>query len=99
MLATGLYRAENLDCNVYDRYQIDLQVKETPSSFIFTLIKFDSKYGALQIEDMFRNTNKVTIRKEKSRHAVRDWGDDSFTLYPYHVGVPYLFNKIVEGQK
>lgn len=71
---------------------IMLDVKETANSYILLLIKNDVKYDAPQIDDMFFKKEKVIIKKSGSEHALNDWQDGSFTLYPYRVGVPYLFS-------
>lgn len=84
----------------YGHGEIVLDVKETEKSFIFKLIKNTIKYDAPHIDDMFKDSNKVTIKKNGSNHALSIWSDGkSFTLYPYRVGVPYTFNLCEEKNK
>lgn len=90
MLRQGLYVAEN-DENIWNAYRIEMRVKETEKSYIFELVSFKSRYGASQMEDFFRKAKKVTLRKNKGGHAMRVWGEDNFTFYPYQVGTPYYF--------
>ena len=95
-LKSGRYRSEDLDnpC-VTDRYIIEMDVKATAKSYILTLQSFRTKYGATQIEDMFRKSPRLIIRRNKpSDHAICVWDDASFTIYPYRVGVPYVFNLV-----
>lgn len=99
MLKSGIYHAENITFpdeyperfSWTDDYEIDLKVKETEKSFILTLERLITKCAASQIEDMFRDKKRVTIKKDGSNHALRVWSDDRFTLYPYRAGVPYAF--------
>lgn len=93
MLLPGLYRAENND-GIFDHYKIDMYVKETPKSYIFTLEDFESRYAATQIERLFSKSKRVVIRKTRCGHALRIWSDRDFTFYPFQAGVPYLFRKI-----
>lgn len=90
MLRQGLYVAEN-DDTIWNAYTIEMRVKETEKSYIFELVNFKSRYGASQMEDFFRKSKKVTLRKNKGGHAMRVWGEDNFTFYPYQAGVPYFF--------
>ena len=90
MLRQGLYVAEN-DENIWNAYRIEMQVKETEKSYIFELVSFKSRYGASQMEDFFRKSKKVKKKKNKGGHAMRVWGEDNFTFYPYQAGVPYFF--------
>lgn len=77
------------------KYQVVIDVKATEKSYIFNLVDFIENHGcAPQIADMFRDNNRVAIRRDKpSKHAINTWSGYSFTLYPYRVGVPYVFNK------
>ena len=98
MLKRGLYIAEDQDClDPNYRYEIKMNVSETEKSFVLTLLELNSRYGATQIEVMFSHSKKVTIRKDGSKHALRVWGDNDFTLYPYRVGVPFYFKKESEA--
>lgn len=90
MLKQGLYVAEN-DESIWNSYIIKLKVKETDKSYIFELIEFQSRYSGVHIEMLFKNSNRVVLRKNKGGHAMRVWGDDNFTFYPYQAGIPYFF--------
>ena len=96
MLKQGIYKAEN-DDNIYNSYEIVMEVKETEKSFIFKLIKLESQYNADHIRWLFSKSNKVIIRKQHSGHAMRIWGDDDFTIYPYQAGIPFYFQLMKDG--
>ena len=93
MLKAGLYKTENND-GIFDQYKIVMDVKETEKSYTFNLIEFDTRYSATQMEDLFRDSKKVIIRKDRGGHAMRVWDDESFTFYPYQAGVPFYFELI-----
>lgn len=93
MLKTGLYKAEHND-GIFDQYKIVMDVKETEKSYTFNLVEFDTRYSATQMEDLFRDSKKVIIRKNRGGHAMRVWDDESFTFYPYQAGVPFYFKLI-----
>lgn len=90
MLRQGLYIAENNE-SIWDSYTIKMNVKETDKSYIFQLVEFKSRYSGTHIEMLFRNSNRVVLRKNKGGHGMRIWGDDNFTFYPYQAGIPYFF--------
>lgn len=107
MLKPGTYRAEHITFpdeyperfDWCEDYEIEMKVKETPKSFILTLESFITKCAAPQIEDMFRDKKRVTIKKDGSIHVMCIWNGDnsSFTLYPYRAGIPYAFRLMGEG--
>lgn len=73
--------------------QVFIHVKETEKSFSFRLLDRQSRYLDPPLDDFFKNgTGKIL--KSGSKHAICVWSDESFTLYPYRVGVPFLFHKI-----
>lgn len=90
MLRQGLYIAEN-DENIWNAYTIEMRVKETDKSYIFELVSLKSHYAASHIEMFFSNSKRVVLRKNKGGHAMRVWGEDNFTFYPYQAGIPYYF--------
>lgn len=90
MLRQGLYIAENNE-SVWNAYTIEMRVKETDKSYIFELVNFKSRYGATHIETFFSKSKRVVLRKNKGGHAMRVWGEDDFTFYPYQAGTPYYF--------
>lgn len=91
MLKSGLYVSHYSSNDVYDSYEITMKVKENNSSYTFELVDFRTKYGATQMEDLFKKSKRIVLRKEKSKHSIRIFSDRDFTLYPYRVGVPYYF--------
>ena len=96
MLKTGIYIAEN-SSNYIDSYRVQMEVKETKKSYIFRLVDFQSRYGAVHIETLFKKSKRVVIRKNKGGHAMRIWSDEDFTFYPYQAGIPYYFERIKEA--
>jgi hypothetical protein len=94
MLEPGRYKHEHYheysESEVYVG-KIILDVKEIAKSIRLKLVYNSVRYDAPQIDAMFANGDSVKINKSGSVHALQDWGDNSFTLYPYRVGVPYVF--------
>ena len=90
MLKQGLYIAEN-DESIWNEYTVKMNVKETDKSYIFELVEFKSRYSGVHIETLFKKSHRVVLRKNKGGHAMRVWGDDNFTFYPYQAGIPYFF--------
>ena len=90
MLKQGLYIAEN-DESIWNEYTVKMKVKETDKSYIFELVEFKSRYSGVHIETLFKKSNRFVLRKNKGGHAMRIWGDDNFTFYPYQAGIPYFF--------
>lgn len=96
MLKPGIYRhrheIEYVERTVYAG-DIVLDVKETKTSFVLTLLEQNVRYDAPQIDDMFQKSKRVVIKKDGSKHAMRfcEGQDDWFCFYPYRVGVPYSF--------
>ena len=89
MLKPGRYVAENNDDHLF-RYKIVMDVKETEKSYVFTMVEYDNRYGYDHIATMFKGKTRKTIRKDKpSGHAMRVWGDNSFTIYPFQAGIPF----------
>ena len=95
MLKRGIYRhsheIEYVERTVYAG-DIVLEVYETKTAFVLTLMEQQVRYDAPQIDDMFQKSKRVVIKKDGSKHAMRIWDDHSFTVYPYRAGVPYVFN-------
>ena len=96
MLKPGIYRHRH-EIDYVERSlhvgDIVMQVKETASSFIFRLLENTVRYDAPQIDSLFRDKDRVVIRKRGSGHAMRfiDGDDGYFVIYPYQAGVPYSF--------
>lgn len=99
-LKNGTYKCE-IKTDFFDEHRgivtiprgtVTMSVRETAAFYILTLISNTSKYDAPQIDDMFREHTRLRISRNKpSRHSIQKWDDHSFTIYPYRVGVPYLF--------
>lgn len=97
MLKPGLYTAEN-DDSIFDQYRIDIRVKETEKSYIFTLEDFKSRYSGAHIETLFSKSKRAVIKKDKGGHAMRIWSDSDFTIYPFQAGIPYWFRRVEEAR-
>ena len=80
----------------YGGGEITIAVKETPKSFVFQLIENTCRYSPAHIDMLFKDSNKVTINKEKSKHAMRfsDTSDDWFVIYPFQAGIPFAFDLV-----
>ena len=98
MLEAVLYRAENND-GLFHQYSITMNVKETEKSYIFTLVEFNSRYSASQIEYFFSKSKRVVMLKGRSGHAIRVWSNTDFTLYPFQAGIPFYFQLIDDERK
>lgn len=70
-------------------------VEETDKMYKMTLVSLDMADWCPHIEMMFHHSvgDSVYFRKRHGRHAVYDWGDDTFTIYPFKAGIPYYFEK------
>lgn len=91
MLQSGRYKAEH-DGDVFHTYRYVMEVKETEKSYVFKLVETVNRYADDQIEHIFGKNGRAVLRKDKpSRYAIRVWGDDSFTIYPFRVGIPFYF--------
>lgn len=91
MLVSGKYRHVTGD-EWWERFLMTITVKETKSSYIFTLLEVQGDFIPTQIESLFKKSNRAVIRKQKSGHPVKV-GDDNtwFVIYPYQAGIPVLF--------
>ena len=74
-----------------------MEVVETPTTYRFQLLDLQSRYCADHIRLLFAVSNRFILRKNKGGHAIRDWGDGTFTLYPFQAGIPYYFVPIGEN--
>lgn len=93
LLAHGLYKAENND-DLLSQYTVTLDVKETEKSYIFRLIEVKSRYSADHIKMLFKKSDRAVIKKDRGGHAIRNWGDGTFTFYPFQAGIPFYFEPI-----
>lgn len=90
MLKPGTYRSIN-DDNVFDCYEILMDVHETEKSYVFELRKPEARYAIVHVETLFKKSNKFVLKKGRPGHTIRVSNDHTFTLYPYQLGVPYYF--------
>ena len=95
MLKPGVYMWVSKDRGIFGGY-VKIRFKETEKSFILTLMENACRFGAPHIDDLFRNTDRLVIRKSGSQHALNvcDAFDDWFCLYPWRCGEPYAFQKV-----
>lgn len=89
----GRFKAENAE-NILKAYRIVMDVKETEKSYILQLVEFESRYSASHISHLFSKSKRVVLRKAKGGHAIRKWGDGTFTFYPFQAGIPFYFEKL-----
>ena len=93
----GFYHCRMARSGGMDIQDILISVKSTPKRYTLKLIEDRSWYKDARIEMMFKDGKKVFINKDgPSVHALIDWGDDSFTIYPFRNGIPFYFNLIKE---
>lgn len=91
-MKSGLYHCFMERSCGFDIQDITVLVKCTPKRYTFTLIEDRSRFKDGHIEQLFKNGKKVNISRDKtSCHALKDWGDNSFTIYPFRNGVPFYF--------
>lgn len=101
-MLNGIYKCTitkqyaNTGDEVFTMGDIIVRAKDSEKSLALTLLENTVRYDAPQIDDMFRENKTIKINKRGSKHAYNEWGDNSFTLYPYRVGVPYIFELITE---
>jgi hypothetical protein len=74
----------------------DVDVKETSKMYRLRLVAIDAADWCPHLEQLFFNgvDDVRYIRKESGNHKLIDWGDDTFTIYPYRAGIPYYFKRI-----
>lgn len=95
-LIDGMYLAEH-DNGMFDRYKIIVKVTECEKSYKLELIKCESRYSPAHIDALFEKSKTVVISKKSVKHAIRLWGNDSFTLYPFKSGIPFSFRLMEEN--
>ena len=75
----GLYRYVDKD-DATNRGEYIIKLHETPTSYVFEKIKYDMRFSPAHLDMMFKGSNKVTVNKTRSPHAINTWGDDWFTF-------------------
>lgn len=86
----GLYRyVDTADATNCGEYIIKLH--ETATAYIFKKIKNDMRFSPAHLDMMFKSSDKVTVNKKRSPHAINTVGDDWYCMYPYRRGAPYVF--------
>lgn len=91
----GLYRYVDKD-DATNRGEYIIRLHETPTSYVFEKIKYDMRFSPAHLDMIFKGSNKVTVNKTRSPHAINTWGDDWFCIYPYRAGIPYVFDWMEE---
>ena len=86
----GRYLAENKD-DFLSAYHIVVDVNETDKSYLMQMVEFNSRYSASHISLLFSKSKRVVLNKARGGHAIRKWGDGSFTFYPFQAGIPFYF--------
>ncbi len=76
---------------------ITVELRETDAYFIIRMLHNTGRWIDPPLDDVFRDTDKLMIRKDGSKHAVTFW-EDGFCLYPFRVGVPFAFNSTDKQQ-
>ncbi len=97
-LKPGLYKSEFDNEYGVDWYRITIEVKETEKAYIFRLVELKERYSADRIKILFKNSNRVVIKKNNSNHAIKKFSDHDFTIYPFRDGIPYWFVKVAERE-
>lgn len=92
----GRYLAENKD-DFLKAYHIVMDVKETDKSYIMQLIEFNSRYSASHISLLFSKSKRVLLSKKRGGFSIKNWGDNTFTFYPFQAGIPYYFEKLPDA--
>jgi len=93
MLQPGRYVAEQ-EGDIFHAYKYVMEVKETEKSYIFKLLEKHNRYADGQLETMFGGKDRIVLPKNKpSRHSMRVWNEQEFTIYPFQVGVPFYFRR------
>ena len=98
MLIPGLYISEN-DDSIYDAYVIKMKVKETEKSYVFELVELSSRFGAYHMRKLFQNSKKFYLSKRRGGHGIENFGDDTFTFYPFQAGIPFHFMLTTDSLK
>ena len=83
----GRYLAENKD-DFLSAYHIVVDVKETD---------FNSRYSASHISLLFSKSKRVLLSKKRGGFSIKNWGDNTFTFYPFQAGIPYYFEKLPDA--
>ena len=81
----------------FSSYRIVMDVKETDKSYIMQLVAFKSRYSASHISHLFSKSKRVALNKARGGHAIRKWGDGTFTFYPFQAGIPFYFERSKEN--
>ena len=72
-------------------------MKETDKSYIMQLIEFNSRYSASHISLLFSKSKRVLLSKKRGGFSIKNWGDNTFTFYPFQAGIPYYFEKLPDA--
>lgn len=73
-------------------------IKGTDKAMQINLMKNTLRFSPGHLDMMFGKCNRVSIPNSgKSPHKLLVWCDGDITIYPYRMGVPYLFTPIDKG--
>ena len=93
-MKNGLYRY--VDDSTPGGGYITIEVSETDKSYSFKLIEDTCRFEQWRITSLFNMNKKAVISKSKSKHAIRDYGNN-FVIYPYRDGIPYYFEYVQQS--
>lgn len=96
MLKSGRYESKK-EPNSLDSYDIIVSVKETEKAYKLTLEKMEAYCSPSHIEMLFKDSNSITICKNKNHHAINEWSDGTFTIYPFRAGIPFYFEPVEDN--
>lgn len=90
-MKNGTYIYTNQE--VWNQGTITIQVKSTDKTLSFTLLENTIRYSPSAIDMLFSKSNAIKINKARSQHSISADYDDWFVMYPYRLGIPFLFER------
>ena len=74
-------------------HRVLYKIRYSPAQ-IDMLFKTDFDHMSYEEQQNIKNGKyRAVIKKQGGGHALRLWGDNSFTVYPYQSGIPFYFVK------
>lgn len=76
---------------------IKIKVSETDKAYLLELLENTTRYDYDQFIRLFDTSTKARINKTNhggTRHAIKVWSDNDFTIYPYQSGIPFWFTRV-----
>lgn len=88
MIRNGIYRY-----NAPEGGYIDIEVHKDSEMFSFRLIENTCRLSHALIELMLNNSDRIEINKLTSPHSISfsQLAENWFVIYPYRMGISYLF--------